>query len=50
ARFRTAASLRQHLQAAVGVSPSAYRSTFRGAGADPARLAPAGVTEVGAGR
>ncbi|MER5394995.1 helix-turn-helix domain-containing protein, partial [Saccharopolyspora sp. NPDC002686] len=31
AGFGTAASLRQHLQAALGVSPSAYRSTFRGA-------------------
>ncbi|OEV09415.1 AraC family transcriptional regulator [Streptomyces nanshensis] len=30
AGFGTAASLRQHLHAAVGVSPSAYRSTFRG--------------------
>jgi transcriptional regulator GlxA family with amidase domain len=30
AGFGTAASLRQHLQAALGVSPSAYRSTFRG--------------------
>ncbi|WP_431873876.1 GlxA family transcriptional regulator [Amycolatopsis sacchari] len=28
--FGTAASLRQHLQAALGVSPSAYRATFRG--------------------
>ncbi|WP_370943333.1 GlxA family transcriptional regulator [Amycolatopsis sp. cg5] len=27
--FGTAASLRQHLQASLGVSPSAYRSTFR---------------------
>ncbi|MDT8909505.1 helix-turn-helix domain-containing protein [Amycolatopsis sp. PS_44_ISF1] len=27
--FGTAASLRQHLQSAIGVSPSAYRSTFR---------------------
>ncbi|MQA87118.1 MAG: helix-turn-helix domain-containing protein [Streptosporangiales bacterium] len=30
AGFGTAASLRQHLQTALGVSPSAYRSTFRG--------------------
>lgn len=30
AGFGTAASLRQHLQAAVGVSPAAYRGTFRG--------------------
>lgn len=28
--FGTAASLRQHLQSSIGVSPSAYRSTFRG--------------------
>jgi transcriptional regulator GlxA family with amidase domain len=30
AGFGTAASLRQHLHAALGVSPSTYRSTFRG--------------------
>ncbi|NYI81854.1 transcriptional regulator GlxA family with amidase domain [Saccharopolyspora hordei] len=30
AGFGTAASLRQHLNAALGVSPSAYRNTFRG--------------------
>jgi transcriptional regulator GlxA family with amidase domain len=30
AGFGTAASLRQHLQATLGVSPSAYRDTFRG--------------------
>ncbi|MDN5855886.1 MAG: helix-turn-helix domain-containing protein [Actinomycetia bacterium] len=30
AGFGTAASLRQHLHAALGVSPSAYRTTFRG--------------------
>jgi transcriptional regulator GlxA family with amidase domain len=30
AGFGTAASLRQHLQTALGVSPSAYRATFRG--------------------
>ncbi|WP_419995832.1 GlxA family transcriptional regulator [Streptomyces boninensis] len=29
AGFGTAASMRQHLQAALGVSPSAYRRTFR---------------------
>jgi transcriptional regulator GlxA family with amidase domain len=29
AGFGTAASLRQHLQTALGVSPTAYRSTFR---------------------
>ena len=27
--FGTAAALRQHLQAAIGVAPSAYRRTFR---------------------
>ncbi|WP_235022752.1 GlxA family transcriptional regulator [Amycolatopsis alkalitolerans] len=31
AGFGTAASLRQHFQSAVGVSPSTYRATFRGA-------------------
>ncbi|WP_208024454.1 GlxA family transcriptional regulator [Amycolatopsis pithecellobii] len=31
AGFGTAASLRQHFQTAVGVSPSMYRATFRGA-------------------
>ena len=35
----TAASLRQHLRASVGVSPSAYRRTFRGVPATPARSA-----------
>ncbi|MBD3007386.1 helix-turn-helix domain-containing protein [Streptomyces sp. 5-10] len=30
AGFGTAASLRQHLHTALGVSPSAYRATFRG--------------------
>jgi transcriptional regulator GlxA family with amidase domain len=30
AGFGTAASLRQHLRSALGVSPSAYRQTFRG--------------------
>ncbi|MFF5992727.1 GlxA family transcriptional regulator [Prauserella flavalba] len=30
--FGTAASLRQHLHAALGVSPTAYRTTFRGVG------------------
>ncbi|WP_438486926.1 GlxA family transcriptional regulator [Streptomyces sp. S186] len=30
--FGTAASLRQHFQAALGVSPRAYRATFRGDG------------------
>nr|WP_223280998.1 helix-turn-helix domain-containing protein [Streptomyces sp. San01] len=32
AGFGTGASLRQHFQAGLGVSPGAYRSTFRGAG------------------
>ncbi|WP_261956577.1 GlxA family transcriptional regulator [Streptomyces nigrescens] len=32
AGFGTAASLRQHLQSALGVSPRTYRSTFRGPG------------------
>ncbi|WP_314174858.1 GlxA family transcriptional regulator [Streptomyces winkii] len=32
--FGTGASLRQHMQAALGVSPRAYRATFRGQGAD----------------
>ena len=32
AGFGTAASLRGHLHTALGVSPGAYRSTFRGAG------------------
>jgi transcriptional regulator GlxA family with amidase domain len=31
--FATAASLRQHLHASIGVSPVAYRQTFRSAGA-----------------
>ncbi|MEV6563200.1 GlxA family transcriptional regulator [Streptomyces kronopolitis] len=37
AGFGTAASLRQHLQAAVGVSPRAYRCTFRGPGSEGGR-------------
>ncbi|MFG2222292.1 GlxA family transcriptional regulator [Streptomyces sp. NPDC048644] len=39
--FATAASLRQHLQAAVGVSPLAYRRTFQAGGT--AAGAPAGA-------
>ncbi|MGW5699188.1 GlxA family transcriptional regulator [Streptomyces asiaticus] len=35
AGFGTAASLRQHLHTALGVSPSAYRATFRGSAARP---------------
>ncbi|GAA4988043.1 GlxA family transcriptional regulator [Actinopolymorpha pittospori] len=34
AGFGTAASLRQHLQTALGVSPQAYRRTFRGSAQD----------------
>ncbi|MEV0845264.1 helix-turn-helix domain-containing protein [Streptomyces sp. NPDC049954] len=34
--FGTAQSLRQHLRSATGVTPSAYRRTFRGAPATPA--------------
>lgn len=30
--FATGASLRQHLHAAIGVSPQAYRRTFQAAG------------------
>ncbi|MGG7572450.1 GlxA family transcriptional regulator [Streptomyces sirii] len=37
AGFGTAASLRAHLQSALGVSPRAYRSTFRGAGGGSGR-------------
>ncbi|WP_078066963.1 GlxA family transcriptional regulator, partial [Streptomyces jeddahensis] len=37
AGFGTGASLRQHFQAALGVSPGAYRATFRGKGARSAR-------------
>ncbi|MEV3935795.1 helix-turn-helix domain-containing protein [Glycomyces sp. NPDC049804] len=39
----TGVSLRQHLRAAVGVSPSAYRKTFQRSGADGA---PAGAAPV----
>jgi transcriptional regulator GlxA family with amidase domain len=39
AGFGTAASLRQHMQAALGVSPTAYRGTFRGPGRLPAGAA-----------
>jgi transcriptional regulator GlxA family with amidase domain len=35
AGFGTAASLRQHLHAAIGVSPLAYRRTYRGTAAHP---------------
>ncbi|MFD7663237.1 GlxA family transcriptional regulator [Streptomyces sp. NPDC059788] len=51
AGFGTAASLRQHFQAALGVSPSAYRSTFRGAGAgDHVGAAASGPVGAGAAR
>lgn len=36
AGFGTTAALRQHLHAALGVSPTAYRTTFRGPGAPAA--------------
>ena len=42
----TAASLRQHLHASLGVSPSAYRRTFRG-DAEPGRGALAVVLDTG---
>ncbi|MDI3346246.1 helix-turn-helix domain-containing protein [Streptomyces sp. AJ-1] len=35
--FGTAQSLRQHLQAAIGVTPTAYRRTFRAVGDGPGR-------------
>ncbi|MFG2461436.1 GlxA family transcriptional regulator [Streptomyces sp. NPDC048523] len=35
AGFGTAQSMRQHLQTALGVTPTAYRRTFRAAGANP---------------
>jgi transcriptional regulator GlxA family with amidase domain len=41
AGFGTAASLRQHTQAELGVSPSAYRRTFRGPASRPRTDAPA---------
>ncbi|GCD44270.1 AraC family transcriptional regulator [Streptomyces paromomycinus] len=51
AGFGTAASLRQHLQAAIGVSPSAYRSTYRGAaaGSGTVGVGDADVSKVGVG-
>jgi len=42
AGFGTAASLRQHPHTALGVSPSAYRATFRGSAALPQPLIPGG--------
>ncbi|MBT2387193.1 GlxA family transcriptional regulator [Streptomyces sp. ISL-11] len=50
AGFGTAASMRQHLQAALGVSPSAYRRTFRAtpaAGRTEAASAAAAAAESG---
>jgi transcriptional regulator GlxA family with amidase domain len=35
AGFGTAASLRQHLNAAIGVAPLAYRRTYRGTAPSP---------------
>lgn len=35
--FTTGASLRQHLHAAIGVSPHAYRNTFRAHSRVPSR-------------
>ncbi|MFH8369315.1 GlxA family transcriptional regulator [Streptomyces sp. NPDC018031] len=44
AGFGTAASLRQHLAAAIGVSPTAYRHTFRAGSRTPAGpVSPAGA-------
>ncbi|MEV5593562.1 helix-turn-helix domain-containing protein [Streptomyces sp. NPDC052496] len=48
AGFGTAASLRQHLQAAVGVSPSTYRATFRGGGGGDEGRDRGGPAEAGA--
>ncbi|MFR9673612.1 GlxA family transcriptional regulator [Streptomyces sp. TR06-5] len=39
----TGASLRQHMREAVGVSPAAYRSTFRGRNGSPVRGADGGA-------
>ena len=40
AGFGTTASLRQHLHAAIGVAPLAYRRTFRGAAPGPTATTP----------
>ena len=40
--FATGTSLRQHLHASIGVSPLAYRRTFRGGAANPEAPVPAG--------
>src|SRR5690606_8849064 len=43
AGFGTAQSMRQHLQAALGVTPTAYRRTFRAAGGRQDAPEPASV-------
>lgn len=48
--FGTAQSLRKHVQAALGVSPTAYRRTFRASGAPVGSVASVGsVGSVGPG-
>ncbi|MFF5158841.1 GlxA family transcriptional regulator [Streptomyces sp. NPDC000348] len=42
AGFGTAQSMRQHLQAALGVTPTAYRRTFRAGGRRPEAAVPTG--------
>ncbi|MGW0423159.1 GlxA family transcriptional regulator [Streptomyces sp. NPDC003015] len=46
AGFGTAQSMRQHLQTALGVTPTAYRRTFRAAGASPDSLPGATTTSA----
>ncbi|KJY40624.1 hypothetical protein VR41_14785, partial [Streptomyces sp. NRRL B-1568] len=41
AGFGSASSLRQHLAAAIGVSPAAYRRTFQGRAHGPTHRQPA---------
>ncbi len=41
--FGTAASLRQHLRAAIGVAPGVYRRMYRGPGGRGAAVPPAGL-------
>ncbi|CAL9491291.1 HTH-type transcriptional activator RhaS [Streptomyces sp. enrichment culture] len=43
AGFGSAQSMRQHLQAALGVTPTAYRRTFRAGGGGPLPPAPVGT-------
>lgn len=43
--FGTAQSLRKHVQAALGVSPTAYRRTFRAAGAPDNLTSPDGPSD-----